>query len=81
MIFLAEEWHQAWRPGLPRDVVFTIPEGAQEGAPLIVEARVCGGGVVQLQNKSKGTVKETGKRTLSYLLSGLKPCFFGGKLQ
>eukprot|EP00913_Durusdinium_trenchii_P035426 g33152.t1 len=33
----ALEWHDAWRPGLPRDVVFTIPEGAIEGAPLIVE--------------------------------------------
>ncbi|CAK9049271.1 unnamed protein product [Durusdinium trenchii] len=32
-----QEWHDAWRPGLPRDVVFTIPEGAIEGAPLIVE--------------------------------------------
>ena len=32
-----QEWHEAWRPGMPRDVVFTIPEGAVEGAPLIVE--------------------------------------------
>lgn len=36
----AQEWHDAWRPGMPRDVVFTIPEGAVEGAPLIVEVGV-----------------------------------------
>ena len=37
---LVQEWHNAWQPGLPRDVVFTIPEGAVEGAALIVEARL-----------------------------------------
>lgn len=35
---MRQEWHDAWRPGMPRDVVFTIPDGAVEGAPLIVEA-------------------------------------------
>eukprot|EP00439_Symbiodinium_sp_Y106_P085908 s82_g30.t1 len=31
------EWHNSWQPGLPRDVVFTIPDGAVEGAALVVE--------------------------------------------
>lgn len=77
-----QEWHDAWQPGMPRDVVFTIPEGAIEGAPLIVEAgfgimarRLLGG------SRTGGTHHSAPRSGLAWqddqLVDGLRRCLSG----